>query len=301
MKSFVEESRQSVAVIIPTRNRPNELSSVLECLAEQSLQPVVVIVVDSSDSRFSEEFRPKLQNYIYIHTTSRSAAMQRNIGMDWIWDNEKNFQFIAFVDDDVLLPTHYLEILVDNLIEDSELAGVSGIAGLENYYKSKKIITNLIGITGIQGRITKACVNIPVKPGQGLVKSADWLIGCSLWRYSDISNIFFEKDFEGNSIFEDVIFSHRVKHLRQKKLCVNSDLIFDHLISPIERENYRSQYRNWVINRSRFQSIFPTSFPRNRLILHSIVLVVGFLLSPILQKRRRHSALGILDALRFIL
>ena len=135
MKSFVEESRQSVAVIIPTRNRPNELSSVLECLAEQSLQPVVVIVVDSSDSRFSEEFEPKLQNYIYIHTTSRSAAMQRNIGMDWIWDNENNFQFIAFVDDDVLLPTHYLEILVDNLIEDSELAGVSGIAGLEDNYK----------------------------------------------------------------------------------------------------------------------------------------------------------------------
>lgn len=216
MKSFVEESRQSVAVIIPTRNRPNELSSVLECLGEQSLQPIVVIVVDSSDSRFSKEFEPKLQNYIYIHTTSRSAAMQRNIGMDWIWDNEKNLQFIAFVDDDVLLPTHYLEILVDNLIEDSELAGVSGIAGLENFYKCEKIITNLIGITGIQGGITKACVNIPVKPGQGLIKSADWLIGCSLWRYSDISNIFFEKDFEGNSIFEDVIFSHRVKHLRQK-------------------------------------------------------------------------------------
>lgn len=300
--SALDLNSLKVAVVIPTRNRPSDLADLLTTVAGQSLTPARVIIVDSSDET-SEILSSVTNKYVYIKTNIRSAAQQRNIGLDWLWLNFRNCEFVAFLDDDVLLPTDYLERLVKLLASKQELCGVSGIAGFNTIYRKGNFILDSIGITGREGSVTKACINIPVKPNQGIVTDVDWLIGCSVWRYFDISNLFFERDFFGSSIFEDVIFSFSVRKIRKKKLAVISDLIFEHKLSNQSREGNRITYSNWINNRQRFQLLNNSEFTKFQMNLCNVLLIGIYSAIGIFGNRTRLSAatgiaMGLFKSLR---
>ena len=111
------------SVVIPTRNRDTSLRNLLTRINEQSLAPSEIIIVDSSDKRQSH-YGSIDKRIIYIHTTQRSAATQRNIGISLTKDTA---QVLFFLDDDTSPYPKYFEDMMNTLFSFNAI-GVSGLA-----------------------------------------------------------------------------------------------------------------------------------------------------------------------------
>lgn len=261
MVSVKKQNRKAhgFAVIVPTRNRPSLLVELLRNLEASTLKPSIVLVVDSSDDSHVQEISSKNLNLEVIRTTIKSAAQQRNIGIDHIFEKYEKLgvSFISFLDDDVRVPTNYFEQITLLFQSHRDAVGISGFAKSESNSVGKRSrLSDFFGITGKPGELTKAVVNISPY-GIDKLKEVDWLIGCSTWRRNSIESVRFEKDFWGHSIFEDVIFSVRVKS--QGKLLFNPNIVLEHLLESENEGCQIEHYRDWMKNRYR---IFEYSIPK---------------------------------------
>jgi GT2 family glycosyltransferase len=242
-----------LTVVIPTRNRPNLLESCIKTILKNSILPDEIIIIDSSDVKqrtvniFSNE-------RISYHTTEiESAAIQRNIGMELVSDKTKH---LAFLDDDVHIQSNYFSSLIDTMEE----TGAIGVSGLAINPEMKNSTSNL-GVLSEKfsrffllnskknGIILRSGVNIPVKAKSPLPIKTQWLIGCSLWNYNEIKSVRFEKDFYGQSLGEDVIFS--LKASEYGTLYVNTSIEICHFETNIMRPNSEKFIFMWVTNRLR--------------------------------------------------
>jgi GT2 family glycosyltransferase len=86
----------SVSVVVPTKNRPDEVARMLRSLRAQATMPLEVIVVDQSSSPYDLEPFAQLI-HLYDSTIGGSAAA-RNRGADLAGGD-----VILFIDDDVIL------------------------------------------------------------------------------------------------------------------------------------------------------------------------------------------------------
>ncbi len=109
-----------ISVIIPTKNRAEDLRRTLDSISIQTHTPDEIIVVDQG-SRPALESSTCLVPVTHIHAphvsgaaVARNAAMDRASGDIWV-----------FLDDDVILEPHYMEELVRAY--SPEITGVSGI------------------------------------------------------------------------------------------------------------------------------------------------------------------------------
>ncbi len=97
------------SVIIPVYNRPQEISQLLESLAEQTFKDFEVIIVeDGSSLKCEEEIKPFIDriNLTYHFQENAGQGMARNTGMSLA----KGVYFVFF-DSDCLIPPAYLEVL----------------------------------------------------------------------------------------------------------------------------------------------------------------------------------------------
>ena len=112
-----------ISIVIPTRNRPALLTRLVSSLESTIETKHEIIVIDSSDIDKSSENLASLKYVRYYRTDLKSAAIQRNIGIDKI----ENTDFVFFLDDDVLPGDNYFQDALA-LFEDSSIVGVSGLA-----------------------------------------------------------------------------------------------------------------------------------------------------------------------------
>jgi glycosyltransferase involved in cell wall biosynthesis len=239
------------SVVIPTRNRDASLRNLLNKIIEQTSQPDEIIIVDSSEiSQSSYEIINK--SIKYLHTTEKSAARQRNIGIISV---KQDIQVLFFLDDDTNPNSTYFEDMLGTLIS-LQAVGVSGLA--INTEKIERIKPR--GILGfikkisfldsnIDGKLLISGVGIPVRKRNVGIIEVDWLIGCSCWDFGKIKDLKFEEDFMGYSLGEDVIFSVNARKLG--KLFVNSKIILDHTELPQADSNIIKHNYMWVYYRFR--------------------------------------------------
>jgi len=239
------------SVVIPTRNRDASLRNLLNKIIEQTSQPDEIIIVDSSEiSQSSYEIINK--SIKYLHTTEKSAARQRNIGIISV---KQDIQVLFFLDDDTNPNSTYFEDMLGTLIS-LQAVGVSGLA--INTEKIERIKPR--GVLGfikkisfldsnIDGKLLISGVGIPVRKRNVGIIEVDWLIGCSCWDFGKIKDLKFEEDFMGYSLGEDVIFS--VKARKLGKLFVNSNIFLNHLELPQTDLNIIKHNYMWVYYRFR--------------------------------------------------
>ena len=254
-----------ISVVIPTCNRPSDLNTLLQCLIKQDIPISETIVVDSSDndliiaSDISESLSIK-----HIRVGVKSAAIQRNIGLDQV---SESCSFLSFLDDDVKPDSNYLSNLVKGLKLNNGI-GISGIA--INPEKLKEFRVPPTGAFGtlqriffldsrIDGVLLKSGVNIPIRKYSGPVTKVEWLIGCSVWDFNMIKKIRFEADFMGTSLGEDVIFSVRASKLGT--LFVDPSTHLWHTESDIGRQKGANFWAMWVVNRKRLVAVSSSSRP----------------------------------------
>ncbi len=244
-----------ISVIIPTRNRPTELFAVLNGIAIQTTKVAEVLVIDSSDTfsliAASDNWGFTLQ---HLNVSVKSAAVQRNIGMDMI---SEACEFLCFLDDDVRPDPNYVSQLVFGL-RTKDAVGISGIAlnplkkdtlrGLPSGFYG--VVQRIFGLdSNHDGKLLSSGVNIPVRVYGGDIQEVEWLIGCALWRYQEISDLRFESDFMGQSLSEDVIFSVRAR--ARGRLFVDPKIHLAHTESAVGRPQGLDFWSMWVVNRKR--------------------------------------------------
>ena len=113
-----------VSVIIPTKNRTEDLNGTLDGLLHQTRRPDEIVIVDQSSNPSPELIKfPIPIVYVFAPEVS-GAAVARNVAMD-----RANGDIWLFLDDDVILEPQYVEEIL--AAYSSEIAGVSGI--ITNY------------------------------------------------------------------------------------------------------------------------------------------------------------------------
>jgi GT2 family glycosyltransferase len=242
-----------ISVIIPTCNRSELLIGCLNAILDNSTKPNHIIVIDSSDINNRNKVDYVSNTIEQEFTDVRSAAKQRNLGLNKV---PSNCDYVAFLDDDVLIPENYFSKLITSM-EKNGYIGISGQAiNIENKFniKQKSKIQHSISRFFLldstkNGVILKSGVNIPVKSENTNTIETEWLIGCSVWNFPKIKDLRFEEDFLGQSLGEDVIFS--LKASRSGKIAVDPTVILNHLESPIMRPNPQEFLRMWIRNRNR--------------------------------------------------
>jgi GT2 family glycosyltransferase len=254
-----------ISVVVPTCNRPDDLKLVLKSIKEQDVKVEEIIIVDSSDFKID---LPKLGFdeilFQHVKVNIKSAAVQRNIGMDLV---NPNSSYLCFLDDDVTPDSNYLSRLIDGLRQSGGI-GISGIA--VNPLKRDKMRLPPSGLFGFMqrlflldsncdGKLLRSGVNIPVRKDSGVITKVDWLIGCSVWDFTKVKSLRFESDFMGVSLSEDVIFSLRAS--THGDLFVDPEVHLWHSESDIGREKGAKFWEMWVVNRRRLVEISAKSYP----------------------------------------
>lgn len=251
-----------IAVIVPTRNRQDLLSNLLNdltlCRVSEDLH---VIIVDSSDNaiRLSQNYPFKLT---LIHTEIKSAAVQRNLGLDQLQiAGDTGINLLAFLDDDTRVPSDYFTKIEEFFELLPDAVGISGVTEILRS-PSFKFLKRFFGVYGEPGGISRGGVNVPieVKDDKTEYFQTKWLIGCSVWQYKVIRDSRFQRDFMGQSLFEDVLFSYEMSKVGGLFVIPSIRLI--HIQSSIERPDIYSHHFNWVVNRYRLFELYGDEFKK---------------------------------------
>jgi len=222
--------------VIATKDRPKDIRNLLKNLANLSVHPNQLIIVDSSEKSgraVVSEFN-KL-NIKYIHYRGEpSASAQRNAGIKAV---DSAIDLIGFLDDDCILEYASLEKMMK--FWEAAPADIGGCAfNLRNPAPAgnRKIrcnsITRWLGIySDIPGVVTRS--------GWGTITGTvdkdlevKWVPSTAVvWRKQIFNTEYFEEFFKGYSYLEDLDFSYNVSKSYRIMILADAGYYHHHSVS----------------------------------------------------------------------
>ena len=249
----------STSVIIPTYNRPKELTDCIQSIIEQTVKPNEIIIVDDGNLQefpLKDKCESLGTHYIYHKKKTRGLTGSRNVGISLA-----NGDIIFFLDDDVVLFPNYIEEIVKtySFSSDEEIMGVGGVIAnskpltfahrlrrLSDFFflasapKEGKILPS--GFSADYGT-----TGFPIKETIGV----DFLSGgVSSFRKEVFESFLFSEKYKGYGMGEDKDFSFRVS--RKFRLVVNPHAKLYHYESPKMRFDKAKEARETAIGRYHF-------------------------------------------------
>lgn len=235
----------SEAVVICTRNRPNELEQTLQSVAAQSgVEKRLVFVVDGSDSAIQSQNRELVNQFEikawthFPYNKQPSSARQRNYGITSLPSCVK---IVHFIDDDVTVQPGYFNSLSKVLYTHPNVGGVGGVlqepgcdasSGVGTYIQSLFLLSHSEpGRVLPSGCTTTAQRSTP--NGESKLRETEWLNGCSTYRRTLLDRHRFDEGLTGYSMLEDLDLSYRIS--RHTRLVVQPQARLLHRRSPCNR------------------------------------------------------------------
>jgi len=246
--------KENLAVIIPTKDRPDELDRLLKNISSQSLKPVQTIIVDggakpprqggdSPSKGLSKEF-PDL-NIDYISLRPPSLTAQRNRGIKKVCAEAT---LVCFFDDDVFLEKDAIKNMMW-FWEKASSDTVGASFNLTNEIYKKPSIAEKIFLVNSEepSRILRSGFQSKVSFRDETVP-AQWLPGCAMvWRKGIFSEFTFDEWFSGYARYEEVDFSYRVG--RRHKMFIVGDARAQHRSRPESEDFSASLGKMEIVNR----------------------------------------------------
>lgn len=205
-----------ISALLPTRNRRVSLARMLNSLAQQSTQPIEIIVVDGSiiddTKNLCESNIPGLLSKIfYYRATEVGAATQRNQAIARASQNT-----IWLLDDDIIFEPDCLMRLWFALQSDSYLGGVNAMITNQRYFPPGRVSRLLFRF--LNGRPEPSYAGKCIGPALNLLPEdradlptivpVEWLnTTCTLYRREALPDPLFPSHFIGYSLMEDVTLS----------------------------------------------------------------------------------------------
>jgi glucosyl-dolichyl phosphate glucuronosyltransferase len=192
------EKAPKISVIIPTKNRADDLRRTLESLIVQTRRPDEIVVVDqSSVPSFEPASFPTTVTYIYAPHIS-GAAVARNVAMDRatgdIW---------VFLDDDVILEPEYVQELLNAYLPD-----VTGVSGIFTNYTLPPLSRRLFETVFVRGAFHDDRQSIYWHADDlrrhGLQRVKQFTGAVMSFRAAALRAVRFDSNLTGGSLAEDV-------------------------------------------------------------------------------------------------
>ena len=226
-----------LTVVIPTRNRPADLTNAIKSLCSQSRLPDELIVVDQSVDDLSISIVKSLIapfkqiKLKYIHDSNILGLVEaKHVAV-----KNASGQIIFFLEDDIVLEADYIRQIELGFIKQPTMIGCSGV--ITNPPKANFLYRFLFNIFHrgifIDNRIKVRSVYHGYD--HNLIESNMLSGGVSAWR----REVFDEVEFDvanGFHMFEDIDFSTRVAQHYGKRLFINPNARLAHYCSPINRD-----------------------------------------------------------------
>lgn len=222
--------RLKLAIIICTKDRPNDLTNLLRSLDQQTIKPEKIVVVDGSDDPVREIVHSfSSLNTTYTHVHPPGLTKQRNRGISLL---KGQCDWIGFLDDDIVLKQDALENLHKFILKNLEVKG-TGLVITNQEQLSHGLIDNLFRILFFTdkepgGMITKSGKASAIR----VVKNdqrVEWIYGgATFWHKDIISEFSFDEWFSGVGYIEDVDFSYRVSRKYKLMICASAQCFHYH-------------------------------------------------------------------------
>ena len=210
----------SISVVTPTLRRSAEVGGLLANLAQQTVPPSELLVVDGapSEDRSTEEVvaaaAPTMPFACRYLRQSGGTAVQRNAGID-----RAEGEYIAFVDDDIRLEADFFGRILA-VFEGDAARRVGGIVGcrVNQHFTPGSAVRwrwyRRLGLlkTFQPGRYDFACgypINANLQPPFHGVREVDFMTtSCAVWRREVMdAGLRFDPFFRDYGMLEDAHFS----------------------------------------------------------------------------------------------
>jgi len=195
-----------ISVIIPTKNRAEDLRCALVSLLQQTRRPDEIIIVDQGTTPALDATGfPIYINHIYAPQVS-GAAVARNVAMDAatgdIW---------VFLDDDEIAEPEYIEELL--AAYSPEVAGVSGVVTNYSVPPLSRRIFETVFVNGpFHDDRQPIYWHAEEMRKQGPQKVRQFGCGVMSFRADVIRQLRFDPKLTGCSLAEDIDFCARLPH-----------------------------------------------------------------------------------------
>lgn len=239
-----------ISLVVPTKDRPDDLAKMLASLAAQTRKPDQVVVVDGSDpvvkpvvDRFTDELP-----LAYVRVFPPSLAKQRNAGMAALGND---ITLAGYIDDDIVLEAEAVENMVG--FWESAPADIGGAAfnitnnpqppwqSIKRFFGVDNPVPGLVMRSGFPSSITFQQSNL----------ETDWLYGgATVWRREVIERFPYDEWFIGTGFGEDVDFSFNVRDYYRLIVVANARLA--HYSHPIRADRQFLLGKWQVVNRMYF-------------------------------------------------
>ena len=236
-------------IIIPTKDRPNELINTINFLVSNSFFFREVIIVDSSDLQIKKIIKEKIKNYnfnIKIIDSEPSTCIQRNLGFNFI----KNEEYIMFLDDDNIFYPDAFYNMQKFLKNNKEFVGVAFNQihdYKENFFEKikKNIILNKLGIySSEKGGLTKSGWQSKfINFDKDMI--VQWLpTRAVIYKSSAVKNIRFDDNLGVYGYLEDLDFSLELKKRGNLMVCSQARYTHDQTIARPGFEFGKKEIKN---------------------------------------------------------
>lgn len=236
---------REIALIIPTKDRPEKISHLLESLAGQRIRCGRIIIVDGGESvegivmRFSDTLPVE---YYQCHPPGQ--IRQRNMAISLLDDRTP---LVCFLDDDIVLEPLALESMISfwNKTEP-DTAGVSfNIVNKHSTFPAwaKAVIKTIFP----QGRVLCSGYNISIEDVSTDLKT-QWLCGgATVWR-QEILKKYSNKEISSRwATCEDVIFSYPIGKRFSLYVCADAKVRHEHIYDHKTKMKYRYYGRTVIL------------------------------------------------------
>jgi len=233
-----------LSAVIPTRNRPNDLTKAVASILAQTRLPDELIIVDQSPSDESHTLVSALVSadgpvrLVYIHDPRISGLVDAKRVAAKLADGD----IICFLEDDVILETDYIEQLEQGFIDHPEMVGCCGI--ITNPPHQTVAYETLFRLFH-RGIFADSRVSLYGRfsgRGNKLIVSEKLSGGLSAWRRDVFKVVAFDVA-NGFHMFEDIDFSTRVARHYGPRLYINPNARLEHHFSPVNREVFGPRQR----------------------------------------------------------
>jgi GT2 family glycosyltransferase len=302
----------SIAMIIPTYKRFDDLKVCIASILRQERLPQELIIVDDDqldEVPLQRECEQQGIKVVYYRKDKPGLTASRNKGITLT-----DCDLIYFLDDDVELLPGYIANIEQVFIEDREqqIGGVGGVIvnepPLSLTKKLRRILDRCFLVTGSQeGKVLASgfCVNYGAT-GQlfSETTAVDFLAGGVVaYRKSVFKHCLFDENFKGYGLGEDKDFSYRLsKHC---DLVVVPTAQLNHYESAKMRFDKKRMGYEFVISRYRFFRTHVYAHPLNSVAFYyalfgytlgrSVITLLSF-------KQQEYQRLGgILSAITYVI
>lgn len=203
-----------ISLVIPTLNRPDDLTRCLNSITKLSKAFDEIIIIEQGDMDKTQAIVNQFTSLnirLYFYPI-KSIAKARNAGIE-----KAQGDFVAFVDDDTELDKDYVKVALEYFANNTKVVGITG----RIYFNKitvlsfiKRLVTILLGINGFKTNIFKSGQNGDIFY-KDKIQKVQWLQGASTCYRRCVldAGYRYNQNFILWSFGEDVMLSYQIyKH-----------------------------------------------------------------------------------------